>query len=131
MVRGIFITREDAAALPHRITPDGCAEGKTSVSHYQRPSMSNSAPRRLAPVTPTKVAARATLSVMTRAPSVAGSSSARTDISAVPSDHEKWAESEVRLLIKLRAERVAFKDIVVKSCSAPQCACNIALCEED
>ncbi|KAI7776587.1 hypothetical protein LA080_004792 [Diaporthe eres] len=106
MIRGIFITREDAAALPHRITTDGCAEVKSGGSHYQRPCMSQAAPR-LATVTPPK--ARATHQA-TRAPSVV-SSSARTDISAIPSDHEKWTESEIKLLIKLRSERIGFRDI--------------------
>lgn len=111
MIRGIFITREDAAALPHSITSDGCAEAKAGGSHYQRPSMSQTAPR-LAPATPTKAraprAARAT-----REPSAA-SSSARTDVSAVPSNHEKWNESDVRLLIKLRSEKIGFRDIAVR-----------------
>lgn len=111
MVRGIFITREDAAALPHRITPDGCAEGKTSVCHYQRASITSNAPaRQQALTTPTVPRA----SQVTAAPSAASSSSPRTEISAIPSDHEKWSESETRLLIKLRAERVGFKYIVVR-----------------
>lgn len=108
MVRGIFITREDAAALPHRITTDGCAEVKAGGSHYQRPCVSQAAPR-LATVTPTK----ARTSRATRAPSVV-SSSTRTDISAIPSDHEKWAESEIKLLIKLRSEMIGFRDIAVR-----------------
>ncbi|KAK7700962.1 hypothetical protein SLS64_010556 [Diaporthe eres] len=106
MIRGIFITREDAAALPHRITTDGCAEVKTAGSHSQRPCKPQTAAPCLATVTPTK--ARATQA--TRAPSVV-SSSARTDISAIPSDHEKWTESEIKLLIKLRSERIGFRDI--------------------
>ncbi|KAG6358352.1 hypothetical protein INS49_014236 [Diaporthe citri] len=105
MIRGIFITREDAAALPHRITTDGCAEVKAGGSHYQRPCKSHAAPR-LAPVTPT----RARTSRAARAPSVV-SSSARTDVSAIPSDHEKWTEGEIKLLIKLRSERIGFRDI--------------------
>lgn len=108
MVRGIFITREEAAALPHRITPDGCTAVKTVGSHQQRPPVSHTAPRQ-GPVAPTvpgaSVAARAT-------PSVA--SSARTDISAIPSDHEKWTGGETALLIKLRAERVGFRHIAVR-----------------
>lgn len=111
MVRGIFITREDAAALPHRITPDGCAEGKTSVCHYQRASITSNAPARQAITNPTVPRA----SHVAAAPSVgASSSSPRTEISAIPSDHEKWSESETRLLIRLRAERVGFKYIVVR-----------------
>lgn len=110
MIRGIFITREDAAALPHRITADGCAEVKAGGSHYQRPSMSQTAAR--APViTPTKVA-RASSRATTRAPSVA-SLAGRTDISAIPSDREKWTEVETRLVIYLRAKQMGFQDIAV------------------
>lgn len=116
MVRGIFITREDAAALPHRITPDGCAEGKTSVCHYQRASITSNAPARQALTTPTMPRGFQ----VTAAPSVASSSSPRADISAIPSDHEKWCESETRLLIKLRAERVGFKYIVVRPPPPPR-----------
>lgn len=120
MVRGIFITREDAAALPHRITPDGCAEGKTSVCHYQRASITSNAPARQQALTSTPTVPRA--SQVTAAPSVgAFSSSPRTDISAIPSDHEKWSESETRLLIKLRAERVGFKYIVVRHPHPARC----------
>lgn len=114
MIRGIFITREDAAALPHSITPDGCAEAKTGGSHYQRTSMSQTAPR-LAPVALPTVARTSPVArpaPVTRASSVV-SSSARTDISAIPSNHEKWPEEETKLLIKMRAERIGFRYIAV------------------
>lgn len=117
MVRGIFITREDAAALPHRITPDGCPEVKATTvaaSHSQRSSASHTAagPRK-SPVTPTVPHRAAKAAAARVTPSVA-SSSARTDISAVPSDHEKWNETETALLIKLRAESLGFRYIAVR-----------------
>lgn len=98
MVRGIFITREDAAALPHRITAEGYPESNTvHSSHHQRP------PRSHAVAWGTPVAGAA--------PSVA--SSAHTNISAIPSNHEKWTDGEIELLINLRAEKVGFRYIAV------------------
>lgn len=100
MVRGIFITREDAAALPNRITAEGYPESNTvHSSHHQRP------PRSHATAWGTPVTGGA--------PSAA--SSARTDISAIPSNHEKWTEGEIELLINLRAEKVGFKYIAVSA----------------
>lgn len=127
MVRGIFITREDAARLPHRITPDGCPDVRTGVSHHQRASMGGistaPAPRPAggggdnpegASAAATAAAVRAA-AAKPRAPSSARASpSARaTGVSAVPSSHEKWTEGEVRLLIGLRAENVGFRFIAV------------------
>ncbi|POS79493.1 hypothetical protein DHEL01_v202115 [Diaporthe helianthi] len=43
--------------------------------------------------------------------SPSGRSSGGTDISAVPSDHEKWGEEEVEMIIRMRAERVGFRYI--------------------
>lgn len=103
MVRGIFITREDAAALPHRITAEGYPESNTvHSSHHQR------LPRSHATACGTPV---------TGAAPSAASSARSTDISAIPSNHEKWTDGEIELLINLRAEKVGFKYIAV---SAPQ-----------
>lgn len=132
MIRGFFISCEDAALLPHRITPDGCPDVRIGVSHHQRPSMcggissssitgvggvsSNAVgPPGGAAATALATAAAARAAAKPRAPSsVRASSSARaTGVSALPSSHEKWTEGEVRLLIGLRAENVGFRFIAV------------------
>jgi hypothetical protein len=98
MIRGIFITREDAAALPSRITADGCPDlNSVHSSHYQRLPRSQAA---------RGAAVAAGLS--------AASSARCIDISANPSDHEKWLEGEVEILIRMRAENVGFKFIAVR-----------------
>ncbi|KAJ0116702.1 hypothetical protein J7T55_009852 [Diaporthe amygdali] len=108
MTRGIFITREEAATLPNRITTEICPEARIADIPRHRPSKSRAAHR--TPVTPvTRATPLTQASSATRASSVA--SSARADISAVPSDHEKWTESDTKLIIKLRAERVGFRQI--------------------
>lgn len=127
MVRGFFITREDAARLPHRITPDGCPDVRTGVSHYQRASMcgntisstgvggSSNNPVGASAAASLATAAAARAAAKPRAPSSmrALPSARATGVSAVPSSHEKWTEGEVRLLIGLRAENVGFKFIAV------------------
>lgn len=157
MVRGIFISREDAAALPNRITPDGRPEpNHLHASHHSRPPRSSSSatshrPRHAAAVVggrrpaaaavaagagivkglgngggagvPVRLRSRGASAPATVSPasssssSSAGSRGGATDISAVPSDHEKWGEGEIAMIIRMRAERVAFRYIAVRHSS--------------
>lgn len=43
-----------------------------------------------------------------------GGRSGATDVSAVPSDREKWGEREIEMIIRMKAERVKFQYIAVR-----------------
>ncbi|KAL1852894.1 hypothetical protein Daus18300_011976 [Diaporthe australafricana] len=94
MIRGIFISREEAAALPHKIITDHSPDHRITKTPHCRPSRSHAAlPARATPAPRAYPVARP----------------ARNDVSAVPSDYEKWTENEIMLVIKLRAEAVGFR----------------------
>ncbi|KAG8158134.1 hypothetical protein KVR01_011895 [Diaporthe batatas] len=133
MVRGIFITREYAAALPHRITPDGRPEpsGLYGTHHSRAPRAAGSSP--LPPPGRRRPAARPAAGVgraqavrdEEASGAVVGSAGVgrRRSVSAGvggvdggegPSDHEKWAEDEVEYIVRMRAQRVGFRQIAAR-----------------
>jgi hypothetical protein len=124
LVRGFFITREDAAALPGRITPDGRPEvSPLHSSHYERAPRSHvdhgggGGPGTVAHVTPRRTSLPSASVSAPAARASRGRQHSYDDISAMSwSDHSKWSDSETALIIKMRAERIHFKFIAVSLC---------------
>ncbi|KAI3390684.1 hypothetical protein diail_8880, partial [Diaporthe ilicicola] len=108
MIRGIFISREEAATLPHRITTDHSPDTRILDLPRLRPSKSHSTSTALA--NPTASTDPTTLTYITRPLELPLFAPSPSDIiSTVSSIHEKWTEKDILLLLELRGRNLGFR----------------------